>query len=381
MPGLTMGVIGTSFKENEHRAPIHPDHLQKISPELRERMWFEHGYGVRFGMSDEVLGQKVAGLATREELFATTDIVLLPKPTEADFPFFREGQILWGWPHCVQGQAITQLAIDKKLTMIAWEAMHLWKGDQWELHVFHLNNELAGYASVLHALQLKGMTGHYGKALRCCVISFGSTGRGAIHALQGLGYSDITLFTRRPGHTVSSPIPSVKHWQYRRVGDTPRAEVVLDESTMTMARALGHFDVIVNCTFQDTDAPFMYLHDSEIEELRPGTVIIDVSCDEGMAFEFAKPTSFEAPAFEVGGSGRCLYYAVDHTPSYLWNSATQEISTALMPYVETVMAGPDAWHADETIRRSIEIESGRIRNSKILSFQGRSAEWPHLLIS
>ena len=60
---------------------------------------------------------------------------------------------LWGWPHCVQDTQLTQLAIDRRLTLIAFEAMNHWTRDgRFRLHVFHKNNELAGYCSVLHAL-------------------------------------------------------------------------------------------------------------------------------------------------------------------------------------------------------------------------------------
>ena len=38
----------------------------------------------------------------------------------------RDGQVLWGWPHLVQDQAMTQIALDKRLTMIAFEAMNHW---------------------------------------------------------------------------------------------------------------------------------------------------------------------------------------------------------------------------------------------------------------
>ena len=69
----------------------------------------------------------------------------------------RAGQTLWGWPHCVQDRELTQLAIDRRLTLIAFEAMNHWTRDNAVgLHVFHKNNELAGYCSVLHALQLVG---------------------------------------------------------------------------------------------------------------------------------------------------------------------------------------------------------------------------------
>ncbi len=121
----------------------------------------------------------MGGLRSREELFAECDIVVLPKPLHDDVAALRPGQVLWGWPHCVQDAELTQLAIDRRLTIIAWEAMNHWTRDgAFSLHVFHKNNELAGYCSVLHALQLRGTSGHFGPRLKAAVISFGATGAG-----------------------------------------------------------------------------------------------------------------------------------------------------------------------------------------------------------
>jgi len=72
------------------------------------------------------------------------------------------------------------------------------------------------------------------------------------------------------------------------------------------------------------------------------------------------------------------YYGVDHTPSYLWDSATWENSEALLPYLPVVMSGGDAWDADETIRRAIEIRDGVVQNPDILSFQHRADAFPHV---
>ena len=101
-------------------------------------------------------------------------------------------------PHCVQDYAVTQLGIDHRLTLIAWEAMNYWAADgSFSVHVFHMNNELAGYCSVLHSLQLLGMTGAYGRRVRAAVISFGATARGAVTALTALGIFDVTVLTHR----------------------------------------------------------------------------------------------------------------------------------------------------------------------------------------
>ena len=375
---LCMGVIGHYNKENEKRAPIDPAHIERIDPSLRQRIRFQTGYGERFGWSDDKIAALCGGVLDTDALYASSDIILLPKPTDADFPKWRPGQIIWGWPHCVQGDAITQEGIDKKLTMIAWEAMFQWrKGVVQDLHIFHKNNELAGYCGVIHGLSLVGLTGHYGRIPRAAVISFGLTGRGAVHALQGLGFTHIDCFTRRPPELVLGQIPGVRHRQFDQRPGTNRTDIVATDGSRTpFENELQGYDVIVLCIFQDTDNPLNFLETAELGGCRHGTLIVDVSCDTKMGFDFARPTSFEDPTFEVGDG--VTYYAVDHTPSLMWRSATDEISRALLPFIPTVMSGPAAWDDDVVVQKSIELRDGIIQNPKILNFQGRSAEFPHL---
>jgi hypothetical protein len=272
---------------------------------------------------------------------------------------------------------MTQSAIDRGLTLIAWEAMNYWTSEgHFSVHVFHKNNEMAGYCSVLHALGLRGSTGDYGRRLRAAVISFGATARGAVRALLALGVSDVTVLTQRTTAAVASPFASVvlQHFE-RDPADPTRTLILKDPEPGPLAEVLAGYDVIVNCILQDTDRPLMFVMDEDLRHFAPGTLFVDVSCDEGMGFEWARPTSFAAPLAEVGRGAH--YYAVDHSPSFLWNSATWENSDALLPYLPVVMAGPDAWDRQETIRRAIEIREGVIQNPRILSFQGRAAGHPH----
>ncbi|WP_026556168.1 N(5)-(carboxyethyl)ornithine synthase [Arthrobacter sp. 35W] len=376
--GLTLGVVASSSKPDERRVPIHPAHLERIDAFLRPRIILERGYGERFGLSDAQLEPLVGSLAPRAQLMETADVVLLPKPQAEDLAALRDGQVLWGWPHCVQDRTITQLAIDKKLTLIAFEAMNHWAGDGgFGLHVFHKNNELAGYSSVLHALALTGSTGDYGRRLNAVVIGFGATARGAVTALNAHGVHDVKVLTNRGVAAVGSPIHSVRIVQFDHDPDEPYlSKVITDRGRIPLAPFLAEADIVVNCTLQDPNSPLMYLDEGDLDAFRPGSLIVDVSCDEGMGFSWARPTSFAEPMFDVGG--RIRYYGVDHSPSYLWNSASWEISEALLPFLDTVMAGPQAWDGNETISRAIEIRDGEIRNPDILSFQGRSPQFPHL---
>ncbi|MGQ4334503.1 N(5)-(carboxyethyl)ornithine synthase [Streptomyces hayashii] len=376
---MSLGVFASSHKENEFRLPLHPSHLERIPQDLREKIFLEQGYGRKFGVGDDALRPLVAGLRTRADLVAGCDVLLLPKPTHEDVAELREGQVLWGWPHCVQDEKMTQLAVDGRLTLIAWEAMNHWTSTgAFSVHVFHKNNELAGYCSVLHALQLGGLTGSYGRRLRAVVISFGATARGAVTGLGAMGISDVTVLTQRAAAAVASPMPSVVMGHFKEDEDDPsRLCAVTGAGSMPLAEYLAGFDVIVNCILQDTDAPLMFVTDEELALFRPGTLFIDVSCDEGMGFEWARPTTFGEPMLAMGQG--CHYYAVDHSPSHLWNSATWEISEALLPYLRKVMSGPAAWDSDVTVQKAIEIRDGVVRNPKILSFQHRQAAYPHTL--
>jgi alanine dehydrogenase len=375
---LTLGVFAHSRKENERRLPIHPEHVDRIDEDLRRQVFVEEGYGSAFGVSDETLARALGGVRSRAQLVAECDVILLPKVQAEDLAELRDGQVVWGWPHCVQDATLTQEAIDRRQTLIAFEAINHWaRNGSYLLHVFHLNNELAGYCSVLHALTLTGSTGSYGRRLRAVVLGFGATARGAVTALSALGVDDVRVVTTRPVAAVASPIHSVQivHVDHDEA-DPAQTAVVTTEGRVPLADYLADNDIVVNCVLQDPTSPWTFLTEEDLGGFRPGSLVIDVSCDEGMGFSWARPTTFEEPTFVVGD---VTYYAVDHSPSHLWDSATWVNSEALLPHLRTVLGGPEAWAAAPTIGRAIEIQDGEIRNPQILAFQHRAAAYPHLV--
>jgi alanine dehydrogenase len=197
-----------------------------------------------------------------------------------------------------------------------------------------------------------------------------------VTGLAALGINDVTVLTQRNVSAVASPMPSVQLQHFARDPSNPSRTLALKAPEPgPIAEVLAQYDVVVNCILQDTDEPLMFVLDEDLHRFAPGTLFVDVSCDEGMGFSWARPTSFADPMFTVGEG--LHYYAVDHSPSFLWNSATWENSEALLNYLPIVMAGPAAWDASETIRRAIEIRDGHVQNPRILSFQHRAAAHPH----
>jgi N5-(carboxyethyl)ornithine synthase len=380
MHTLKLGVIGTSIKEDERRVAIHPEHLSRLPENIRKQLFFEAGYGERFDVSDSELASQIGGLASRDELLESMDVTILVKPVPTDFEQLREGGILWGYPHCTQQRQITQTAIDRRQTLIAFEDMYVWGPEgQVGRHTFYKNNEMAGYCAVIHALQLKGIDGHYGNQRKAFIFSFGAVSRGAIYALKAHGFRDITICIQRPDHEVREEVLDCHYVTLRAGAENEDRLIVVehDGSERPLSELISESGIIINGTFQDTKNPIDYVLEEEKDCLKAGCLIIDVSCDEGMGFYFARPTTFKNPMFQVE---KVDYYAVDHTPSYFWESASRSISAALIVHLPTIAAGRDSWLKNETIRRAINIDEGVIQKPDILSFQNRELAYPHAAV-
>ena len=376
---LKMGVIGTSKKEDERRVPIHPEHLIRLPESIRKQLVFEKGYGKPFNIDDEQISELTDGVASRDEILTDIGSVIIAKPILSDLEKIKEGGLIWGYPHCAQQHDITQIAIDKKLTLIAFEDMHAWyPNGQVGRHTFYKNNEIAGYSAVIHALQLKGIDGHYGNQRKVIIFSFGAVSRGAIYALKAHGFRDITICILRPDHLVREEVLDVHYVRIRNgAANEPRLLVVEHDGTeRPLTDLINESEIIINGTFQDTDNPINYVNEDEKSCLKRGSLIIDVSCDEGMGFYFAKPTTFKQPLLSIDTVD---YYAVDHTPSYFWESASRSISAALIVHVSSVINGRTSWKENKTIHNAVNIDQGVIVKSNILRFQNRETAYPHLV--
>ncbi len=374
-----IGVIGTSKKVDERRVPIHPDHLKRLPENIRRNLIFEKGYGKPFNVEDEEIANQTGGMATRSEILSDIGSAIIAKPLLSDLEELKVGGILWGYPHCAQQMEITQTAIERKLTLIAFEDMFVWSPEgQIGRHTFYKNNEMAGYCAVIHALQLRGIDGHYGNQRKVIIFSFGAVSRGAIYALKAHGFRDITICIQRPDHEVREEVLDVNYTRITKgEANEPRLKIVdHDGLERPLLDLISESEIIINGTYQDTDDPFNFVNEDEKSRLKAGTLIIDVSCDEGMGFYFAKPTSFKNPIISID---KIDYYAVDHTPSYFWESASRSISAALIVHLESVLAGRSGWEQNTTIKNAINIDEGVVVKEAILRFQGREIDYPHLV--
>lgn len=367
---MKISVIGTSKKENEKRVAIHPKHLDLIPKNIRKQLYFEENYGEPFDFSDKQM-QSLTGNQPQErsELLKTSDAVIIPKPVEEDFEQMREGITVWGWIHSVQQERVTQIAIDKKMSLLAWENMHR-RMRQNKVHIFYKNNEMAGYCAVQHAMELRGIDGNYGPERKAVILSFGSVSRGALYALLGHGIHDITVYTRRAPSLVANQYPGVKFRQMFTDRKNNLQVRNVDGTTSSLIDVLADTDIIVNGILQNPEKPVMFVTKQSAKHFNKECLIIDVSCDKGMGFYFAEPTTFAEPIINLDN---IHYYAVDHTPTLLWNSASWEISSALLPYLNDFALEKE----NSVLKNAYDMIDGMIQKNEILSFQNRSSVYPY----
>ncbi|PID71734.1 MAG: alanine dehydrogenase [Desulfobulbus propionicus] len=367
---MKTAIFGTSLKKNEKRIPIHPEHIREIPEDILKNLYFEEKYAEDFGFKIDSIKNIIGGILSRESLFKCCEVIVIPKICNEDIKYLYDDQIVYGWPHCVQGYEITQAAIDKKITLVAFEAMFSGKGD-YKHHIFHKNNEIAGFASVQHATQVRGLTGIYGNKKKAIVFGFGNTARGAIYGLLSQGISDITVYTKRPPYLVQQQIPAVSYKQFVFQGG--RAWL---EGKRSFDTIISEADIIVNCVLQNPNKPIMFVDDIRIKKLKDNSLIIDVSCDENMGFEFAKPTTFKDPVFKIRKSNS-YYYGIDHTPTIYWQTSSYEISRAILPFIKHISSGKNGYKNETILSNAVEIENGFIRNKAILKFQNREEGYPY----
>ena len=367
---MNIAVIGTSRKEKEKRVPIHPAHIESIPEEIRRHLFFEKGYGLSFGVDDETIANLTGNsLQERKKLISNQPGILITKPVLEDFESMRDGTVVWGWLHSVQHRYITQIAIDKKLTLIAWENMY-YEGKRDLLHIFNKNNEMAGYCGVQHALEVTGLDGNFGPPLSASVLSLGSVSRGAIYALLGHGIRDITVYTKRPTVLVADRLPGIRYFQIE-ANEAGYFDIIdAGGAKSPLLAQLSASDIIVNGVLQDPLHPDMFVNDEDVDAFPDFCLAIDVSCSKGMGFSFAESTTFSDPIIKVGN---IRYYGVDHTPSLLWNSASWEISRALLPYLPYVVEETE----NKVISDAVDIQEGNILNRDILLYQNRSSVYPY----
>ncbi len=311
-----------SHKENEKRRAIVPEDIPQLT--CPDGVYIETGYGDILGLTDQDYLDQGCKVVSREEILKQ-DIICDPKIGDADFlGDLHPGQSIFGWVHATQNREVTDQIINSGITAYAWEKMYE-KGR----HVFWRNNELAGEGAIMQSFLCYGRMPY---ETNVAVLGRGNTARGAIKILNKLGANVV---------------------QYDR-----RMEELFREE-------LGKYDVVVNCVLWDVLRDDHIIYRADLQRMKKGAMIVDVSCDRNGAVETSIPTTIESPTYVVDG---ILHYCVDHTPSLFYKTFTWYNSELLVPYINQLMTE----EIGDVLLGSVVIRDGSIIDPEISEKQNRT---------
>lgn len=317
-----MNTVGfpISDKTNENRRALVPSDIAYFKN--FDSIYIEKGYGKVLGYSDVDYTNAGVHTASREEILKK-DIICDPKIGDASYLNQLNHQTIFGWVHAVQNRDITEKLIEKKITAYAWEDMF----DQGR-HVFWRNNEIAGEAAIIHAYTLHGLFPYNTKV---ALLGRGNIARGALKILTMMG-AEVTVYNR---HTEA-----------------------------LLSKEIAEYNVIVNAILWDTSRKDHIVYKEDLQRMKKGSLIIDVSCDRNGGIETCIPTTLEDPMYVMDD---IVHYAVDHTPTLFYKTISHSLSNSIVIYLDELIEGIP----NPVIQAALIVDTGKIIDQRINDFQGR----------
>ncbi len=313
-------------------------------------VWLEADAGTKSGFTDaqyERLGVKIApdaaALYEKGEM-----IVKVKEPIEGDLELLRRDHLLFCYLHLAPLPALTRRLLDIGLTGIAFETVELDNGD---LPLLAPMSIIAGKIAVqVGTHMLHQPMGGKGKLLgglpstpRGKVVVFGAgQAGGASAALAAAGGSNVVVFEKRQDRMD----------EMMRLGNNVTTLYPYDE---VVAREVASADLVVGAVLV-TGAVAPHVLDREmIKGMEDGSVLVDISIDQGGCFETSRPTSWKEPTYVEEG---VTHFCVTNMPGAVPQTSSQAICAAILPWVNKIASGN--WRDNAALAKGVNVEGGRL---------------------
>jgi alanine dehydrogenase len=285
--------------------------------------------GVNSGFSDEQylkIGASI--LDTAEEVYKKSEMIIKVKePQKSEFKYHHPGLILYTYLHLAAEPEVAKMLIEKKVTGIAYETVELADGS---LPLLTPMSEVAGRIAVqAGAWFLQKPNGGKGKLLggvpgvltgNVVVLGTGTVGINAAKMAVGLG-ANVTIFGRN--------LTSLRYLDDVFMGRVNTAF----SHPMAIAEATAKADLIVSGVLVTGDKAPRLITRKMLKDMQKGTVISDVSIDQGGSTETSRPTSHHDPIYEVDG---VIHYCVTNMPGAVPQTSTLALTNTTLKYAITL---------------------------------------------
>jgi len=356
--------VPKEVKNHEYRVALTPAGVHELV--LRgHQVLVEQAAGVGSSISDqeyEAAGAKIVGSA--EDVWDSADLVLKVKePIEVEYPRMRNGQILFTYLHLAASRSCTDALLNRQVTAIAYETVQSANG---ALPLLAPMSEVAGrlapQAGAHHLMRSGGGRGvlmggvpgvHPAKVV---VIGAGVSGMNAAAIALGM-QAEVLLLDRN--------IERLREADRLYQG---RLKTIASNS-FEIERAVLQADLVIGAVLVAGAKAPMLISNELVSRMKPGSVLVDISIDQGGCFEDSRPTTHAEPTYRVHNS---VFYCVANMPGAVPHTSTHALTNVTLPYVLALVdkGWQQALRDDPSLARGLNTHAGRLTYEPVAAAHG-----------
>ncbi len=321
----------------------------------------ETGAGVGAGYSDMAYRRAGAEIAPdASTVFDGCDLIVKVKePQAAEWPLLKPRHILFTYLHLAPDPAQTEALLKSRCAAVAYETV---TDDHGGLPLLAPMSEVAGRLAVFSAAEtLLKHNGGMGLLLsgvpgvapaRVCILGGGVVGSNAARMASGLGAEVVV---------VERSIPRM-----RELDDIFMGRIVTRYSTLDAVEdEILRSDVVIGAVLSAGAAAPKLVRREHLARMRSGSVLVDVSIDQGGCFETSHPTTHEDPTFVVDG---VVHYCVTNMPGAAPRTSSEALTHATLPFgLHLANKGLKALEEDPHLARGLNVLAGKVTHPAVAS--------------
>jgi alanine dehydrogenase len=317
--------IPREVKNHEYRVAITPSGVHELSRNGHD-VYVESGAGSGSSIPDDAFVTAGATiLRSADDIWATGDLILKVKePIAEEHHRMREGQVLFTYLHLAASKECTDALIDRKVTGIAYETVELSDGS---LPLLAPMSEVAGrlapQVGSYHLMRsgggrgvlMGGVPGVY--AAKVVVIGAGVSGMNAAAIALGM-QAEVLLLDRNIAKLRAADADYRGHLQ------------TVASNSYEIEKAVLDADLVIGAVLVPGAKAPTLVSNELVSRMMPGSVLVDISIDQGGCFEDSRPTTHADPVYTVHNS---VFYCVANMPGAVPNTSTYALTNVTLPYV------------------------------------------------
>jgi alanine dehydrogenase len=360
-------IIGVpkEIKDKEFRIAIVPAGVRKLV-DSGNVVIIESGAGLGSSIFDEELADAGARIVKdAATLYSEAEMIMKVKePLEQEYGYMREGLILFTYLHLAPLPELTRILLDKQVEAVAYETV---RQDNGCLPLLTPMSEVAGRMSIqVGAHFLEKEAGGRGVLLggvigiepgHVTILGSGTVGTNAAQMAVGLGAS-VTVMGRN-----SKRLAELENLFQGKINTR-------QTNRKNIAEEISRSDLVIGAVLVPGAAAPKLITKEMLSLMQKGTVIVDVSIDQGGCVETARPTSHSDPVYEVDG---IIHYCVTNMPGAVPRTSTFALTNATLPYALAIANKGliKAATEDPALKKGINTFRGMLTNKEVALAQKR----------